>query len=149
MSAPTLPPVNVPTLTEVVDWSPAVHPCEPNDAGLAGDQLLDLSDTAPIPESPQAGDSGRAAASAAVGSIDEAALTQRILTRVQQQVDLMLEERLPPVMAAVLDRAVGELVAHARSDLAFNLRDVVSQAVLDEIASVRGPIDSTAPGGAR
>ena len=102
-----------------------------------------------MPESPQAGDTGPVAESAAVGSIDEAALTQRILMRVQQQVDLMLEERLPPVMAAVLDRAVGELVAHARSDLAFNLRDVVSQAVLDEIASVRSPIDPTAPGGAR
>lgn len=148
MSASTLPPVNVPTLTEVVDWSPAGHPSEPDDAGFAGGHLLDLSDTAPIPESPLVGDTGLAAASAAVGSIDEAALTQRILTRVQQQVDLMLEERLPPVMAAVLDRAVGELVAHARSDLAFNLRDVVSQAVLDEVASVRGSIDPTTTDGA-
>ncbi|OYY62690.1 MAG: hypothetical protein B7Y51_08255 [Burkholderiales bacterium 28-67-8] len=107
-----------------------------------------MSDTAPIPESPQAGDTGPAAESSVIGSIDEAALTQRILTRVQQQVDLMLEERLPPVMAAVLDRAVGELVAHARSDLAFNLRDVVSQAVFDEIASVRGSIDPTTTDGA-
>lgn len=148
MSAPILPPVNVPTLTEVVDWAPAGHPCEPYDAGFAGGQLLDLSDTAPIPESPQAGDTGPAAESSVIGSIDEAALTQRILTRVQQQVDLMLEERLPPVMAAVLDRAVGELVAHARSDLAFNLRDVVSQAVFDEIASVRGSIDPTTTDGA-
>ncbi len=145
MSAPTLPPVNVPTLTEVVDWSPAVQPFEPGDAGFADEQLLDLSDAAPTPQFPRTGEPRPVASLAAVGSIDEAALSQRILTRIQQQVDLMLEERLPPVMAAVLDRAVGELVAHARSDLAFNLREVVSQAVLYEISSVQGAVDPSTP----
>ena len=147
MSAPTLPPVNVPTLTEVVDWSPARRPFEPGDAGF-DDDILDLSDPAPVPELPQACETEPEALRAAVDSIDEAALAQRILARIQQQVDLMLEERLPPVMAAVLDRAVGELVAHARSDLAFTLRDVVAQAVLDEIASVRDSNDSSTPDGA-
>lgn len=141
MTAPTLPPVNVPTLTEVVDWSPAVRPFEPDHAGFVEEQLLDLSDAPPTPECPRAGDAEIAVESKAVDSIDEAALTQRILARIQQQVDLMLEERLPPVMAVVLERAVAELVAHARSDLAFTLRDVVARAVRDEIASGRDSVD--------
>ena len=148
MSAPTLPPVNVPTLTEVVDWSPAVQPFEPSHAEFAEEQLLDLSDEPLTPECPRPGDTEAAVESKAVDSIDEAALTQRILGHIQQQVDLMLEERLPPVMAAVLDRAVAELVAHARSDLAFTLRDVVARAVRDEIASGRDSVDPATSDGA-
>lgn len=143
MNAPNLPPVNVPTLTEVVDWSPAVIPQESDPAVCVAPPFPDLADEVPAQECHQPTGMEPALTSAFVPAVDEVALTQRILARIQQEVDLMLEERLPPVMAAVLDRAVEELVAHARNELAVTLRDVVAQAVLDEIASTRRSAGST------
>jgi hypothetical protein len=143
VNAPNLPPVNVPTLTEVVDWSPAVIPQESDPAAGGDPPFPDLSDEVPAQELHQPTGMEPAFASACLPAVDEVALTQRILSRIQQEVDRMLEERLPPAMAAVLDRAVEELVAHARNELAVTLRDVVAQAVLDEIASTRRSAGST------
>ena len=143
MNAPNLPPVNVPTLTEVVDWSPAVIPQESDPAVCVAPPFPDLADEVPAQEGHQPTGMEPAFASACGPAVDEVALTQRILARLQQEVHMMIEERLPPAMAAVLDRAVEELVAHARNELAVTLRDVVAQAVLDEIASSNRSAGST------
>lgn len=79
--------------------------------------------------------------------IDESELTERILARVQQHVDLMLEQRLPPLMVSTMDRAVEELVAHTRRELALTLREIVATAVLDEALPGRGAVESLAPDG--
>ncbi len=146
MSAPTLPPVNVPTLTEVVEWSPWDHPRESPQTESAGEPLLDLSDSALLMECPPQEDFVPAVISAA-DVIDESELTERILARVQQHVDLMLEQRLPPLMVSTMDRAVEELVAHTRRELALTLREIVATAVLDEALPGRGAVESLAPDG--
>lgn len=144
MSAPNLPPVNVPTLTEVVDWSSTGMPSDSVRAPCFAEQFPDLSDEIPLQECHQPIGIEPALESAGVNAIDESVLMQRICERVQREVDLMLDERLAPVMAAVLDRAVEELVAHARGELAVTLRGVVAQAVLDERSTSGRSADTTA-----
>lgn len=143
MSAPNLPPVNVPTLTEVVDWSTAETSSESGRAPHVAEQFPDLSDEIPLSECHQPVDIGPAFEPAAVDAVGESELIQRICERVQCEVDLMLDERLAPVMKAVLDRAVEELLAHARGELAVTLRGIVAQAVLDERSSSSRSADAT------
>ena len=143
MSAPNLPPVNVPTLTEVVDWSAAGVSSESGRAPSFAEQFPDLSDEIPLQECHQPVGIQPALQAAGGAAIDESALMQRICERVQREVDLMLDERLGPVMAAVLDRAVEELVAHARGELAVILRGAVAQAVLDERSSSGRSVETT------
>ena len=77
--------------------------------------------------------------------MDEEQLTQRILERIEQQLDTMFSERLSPLMVAVLDRAVDELAAHARNELASTLQGVVRQAVSQERAQRRDPAAPASP----
>jgi len=79
--------------------------------------------TTPTPTQPQA-----------FTPVDEAQLTQRILEQIEQQLDTLFSERLSPLMLAVLDRAVEELAAHARNELASTLPGIVSQAVSQELS---------------
>ena len=130
MSQPSLPPVSVPTLTEVVEWAVAVPPPPLDVVPTLHDQMPVLCDaawlvehTAPTHTQPQA-----------FTPVDEAQLTQRILEQIEQQLDTLFSERLSPLMLAVLDRAVEELAAHARNELASTLRDIVSQVVSQELA---------------
>ncbi len=143
MSQPSLPPVSVPTLTEVVEWAPAVTPPPLDAVPTLHDEVLVLCDAAwlverttptPTPTQPQA-----------FIPVDEAQLTQRILEQIEQQLDTLFSERLPPLMLAVLDRAVEELAAHARNELASTLPDIVSQAVSQELLhrQDRGPAMSS------
>lgn len=132
MSQSPLPPVSVPTLTEVVEWAPAVPP-PPLDAvpTLHGEVpvlcdaawLVERTTPALTPMQPQP-----------LTPIDEAQLTQRILEQIEQQLDTLLSERLSPLMLGVLDRAVEELAAHARNELASMLPGIVSQAVSQELS---------------
>lgn len=129
MSQPSLPPVSVPTLTEVVEWAPAVPPPPLDAVPTLHDEVPVLCDaawlverTTPTPTQPQA-----------FSPVDEAQLTQRIVEQIEQQLDTLFSERLPPLMLAVLDRAVEELVAHARNELASTLPGIVSQAVSQEL----------------
>ena len=130
MSQPSLPPVSVPTLTEVVEWAPAVPPPPLDVVPILHDEVPVLCDaawlverTTPPPTQPQA-----------FSPVDEAQLTQRIVEQIEQQLDTLFSERLSPLMLAVLDRAVEELAAHARNQLASTLPGIVSQAVSQELS---------------
>lgn len=68
---------------------------------------------------------------------DEQQLTQRILSDVQRQVDLMLEFRLREALAPVLAQLSEAIVREARAELASTLRDVVARAVAQEMARHR------------
>jgi hypothetical protein len=48
-------------------------------------------------------------------------------------------------MVAVLDRAVDELAAHARNELASTLQGIVRQAVSQELAQRRDPAAPASP----
>jgi hypothetical protein len=130
LSQPSLPPVSVPTLTEVVEWAPAVPPPPLDAVPTLHDEVPVLCDaawlverTTPTPTQPQA-----------FTPVDEAQLTQRILEQIEQQLDTLFSERLSPLMLAVLDRAAEELAAHARNELASTLPGIVSQAVSQELS---------------
>jgi hypothetical protein len=132
LSQPSLPPVSVPTLTEVVEWAPAVPPPPLDVVPTLHDEMPVLCDAAwlvepatptPTPTQPQA-----------FTPVDEAQLTQRIVEQIEQQLDTLFSERLSPLMLAVLDRAVEELAAHARNQLASTLPGIVSQAVSQELS---------------
>jgi hypothetical protein len=141
LSQPSLPPVSVPTLTEVVEWTPAVQPVVHDDVPSLHDEMPVSSDTVWPAESP----SLLPVPSAATMPIDEAQLTQRILEHIEQQLDTMFSERLSPLMVAVLDRAVDELAVHARDELASTLQGIVRQAVSQELAQRRDPAAPASP----
>lgn len=127
MSLPTLPPMRVPTLTEVVDWPP-VQPFVIVE--LAPARLVEpVHEPAPepAPERPPA------------PPIDEAALTQRILAglQMQMQVDAMLDHQLRVAMQPLLNRLADTLAQQARDELASALRDVVALAVSREMIRLR------------
>ncbi len=135
MSQSSLPPVSVPTLTEVVEWAQAAPPPTLDVVPTLHDEMPALCDEAwpvehikPTHAQPQA-----------FTPVDEAQLTQRILEQIEQQLDTMVSERLSPLMLAVLDRAAEELAAHAKNELASTLRGIVSQAVSQELAKCRDP----------
>ncbi len=130
MSASALPPMRVPTLTEVVDWSllSALSALHENHLPVLSEALrpedCPMSDVAPEP-----------------APIDEAALTQRILTDLQQRVDPLIEARLHAAMAPLLER----LAQDARDAVAAALRDVVTTAVAQELTRHRSPLDRVEP----
>lgn len=141
MSQPSLPPVSVPTLTEVVEWTPAVQ-------SALHDDVPSLHDESPVSsEMAWTAESSTLAPEpfATIVPIDEAQLTQRILEHIEQQLDIMFSERLSPLMVAVLDRAVDELAAHARNELASTLQGIVRQAVSQELAQRRDPAAPASP----
>jgi hypothetical protein len=114
----------------VVEWAQAASPPTLDVVPTVHDEMPALCDeawpgehTKPTQSQPQA-----------FSPVDEVQLTQRILEQIEQQLDVMVSERLSPLMLAVLDRAVEELAAHARNELASTLRGIVSQAVSQELA---------------
>jgi hypothetical protein len=76
-------------------------------------------------------------ASTAATQPDRGALTQRVLADVQQRVDLMLEYRLRETLGPALARLGDTLIREMQVELAATLRDVVAEAVEQELA--RGP----------
>lgn len=133
MSQPSLPPVGVPTLTEVVEWAPAA-------AQPLSDVVPALHDGTPVlcdAPRPEEHAAIKQLQPVAEVPLDEAQLTQRIVEQISQQLDAMFSERLSPLMLAVLGRTVEELAAHARSELALSLHGIVSQAVSQELAERR------------
>ncbi len=169
MSLPTLPPMRVPTLTEVVDWPPvqlvvveepapaqphahaegAVEVCieeaaelttaEP-DVELPNELTPSLADV-PVSDAPLHEPSP-------TPPIDEAALAQRIFTDLQHQVDSMLDQQLRAAMQPLLNRLADTLALQAREELASALRDMVALAVSREMIRLRAaapPSDSAGP----
>lgn len=114
MSLPTLPPMRVPTLTEVVDW-PLVQ------VVLVDDALPALPIDVPPP----------------AAAIDEAALTQRILANLRQQVDSVLEHQLRVALQPLLNRLADTLAQQARDEVSQALRDMVALAVSREMIRLR------------
>lgn len=124
MTTRPLPPVRVPTLTEVVSLPEAP-------ASVAAPTAFARTEPAPLPPlEPDGAQSAR--------EPNEEELVQRVLSDLQRQIDLMLEIKLREVLAPALTRATDALMREARTELASTLRDVVSRAVAQEIARHRG-----------
>jgi hypothetical protein len=121
------PPQRVPTLTEVVTWpesssgNPAVAPPAETLHAEAPNSEADVVGTAMLHAL----------------MVNEEQITQRVLTELQRQVELMLEYRLREVLTPLLTRATDNLIRDARTELASTLRDLVARAVAQEIARHR------------
>lgn len=158
MSLPALPPMRVPTLTEVVDWPPVplvvVDPPTPSTADAHADGVLEvcIEEAAELPAPEPTLESPSETAPVLVDvlanevparelpstpPIDEAALAQRILTDLQSQVDAMLEQQLRVAMQPLLNRLADTLAQQAREELGSALRDMVALAVSREMIRLR------------
>jgi hypothetical protein len=118
------PPARVPTLTEVVAMPTAGAPpvaAEPAPA---------------IPEPPAVPPFLERRAN--WPPIQEDQIVQRVLADLQRQIDLMLETRMRETLTPALNRAGDALVRDLRHELASTLRDVIAQAVAQELARHRG-----------
>ena len=126
MNAAGSPPVQVPVLTDVVEWTAvastvplaATPPAQPTAASGFAPALPPAS-----------------AEPAALPSEDE--MVARIVGELQRQVELMLDYRLRETLTPVLSRLADALVREARSELASTLRDLVARAVAQEMARHR------------
>jgi len=127
-------PPHLPVLTEVVllSQSEAVgtKATHVSDTAFAAAEPSPLSDWAPVEglvsEPP-----------AATPAIDEVALTQRMLSDLDRQVDLMFEQRLREAMSPVITRLTDTMVRELRQQLARTLREMVARAVTQELDRVR------------
>lgn len=63
-------------------------------------------------------------------------LAERVLTDLQRQVDLLLEQRLREQLAPALARLTDALVRDVRDELATTLHDLVQHAIAQELARV-------------
>lgn len=174
MSLSALPPMRVPTLTEVVDWPPAelvaAEPPAPtqSDTPAEGEvaariedavelttaELLiespsELLNESPSEPTPMPADVATidAPASPSLPSppIDETALTQRLLTDLQHHVDGLLEQQLRVAMQPLLNRMADTLAQQAREELASALRDMVALAVSREMIRLRAAAPHSDP----
>ena len=141
MSLPTLPPMRVPTLTEVVDWPPMQLVVAEEPAPVAIDELADGGVEVRIDESAELTIDPPPAP-----PIDEAALTQRLLADLQTQVDAMLDQQLRVAMQPLLNRLADTLALQARDELASALRDMVALAVSREMIRLRATAPPADPG---
>lgn len=144
-------PVQVPTLTEVIDVRgqppvspPAVASSRPP---LSLDGLPVLGDVVPQGLEPQATlaptrppqiqPQTPPAAKEAPPAVTEAQLAHRVLSDVQRQVDSMLEYRLKEAMAPLLARHTEAIARDLRDELNRTLKDVVARSVAQELAKLR------------
>ena len=118
------PPQRVPTLTEVVTWPGTPRGVTPSVEALPAEATHSEADVV-----------GTAMLHALM--VNEEQITQRVLTELQRQVELMLEYRLREVLTPLLTRATDNLIRDARTELASTLRDLVARAVAQEIARHR------------
>lgn len=142
MSLSALPPMRVPTLTEVVDWSAltpiASSPSRPDALSPDSDHLPVLSEALAPEDCP--------IVVAMPARIDEEMLTQRILADLQRKIDLMLEHRLRTALTPMVERLTQTLAHESRDELALTLRDMVADAVSQELLRQRGSADSVQAG---
>lgn len=112
----SIPPGQVPKLTEVVDvpkLEAAVAPAETVASRLAAARAAHTPETS------------------------EDQIVARVLAEVQRQVDLVLESRMREALAPALTRLSDALVREVRAELASTLRDVVTRAVAQEMSRHR------------
>lgn len=113
----SIPPGQVPKLTEVVDVPKLVDTVAAPAEGVAA--RLAASRAAHAPES------------------SEDQMVARVLAEVQRQVDLVLETRVREALAPALTRLSDALVREVRLQLASTLREVVTRAVAQEMSRQR------------
>jgi hypothetical protein len=106
---------SIPVLTEVVPAAPA----SPVDAPAAQDLAREA----------QAGDADWKAL--------EERLVARVLERLQDRVELALEDQVRASMAPVLDHVVARLASELRAGLQQTVEEVVERAVAQELAHLR------------
>jgi hypothetical protein len=119
-----VPPARVPTLTEVVTLPEAAAPAPEAEPAPP-----------PLPEPPQVPPFLERRAN--WPPIQEDQIVQRVLSDLQRQIDLMLETRMRETLTPALNRATDALVRDLRHELASTLRDVIAQAVAQELARHR------------
>jgi hypothetical protein len=115
MSTPPAPQ-RVPTLTEVVPDIPAA-PVSPVPPHVEADIL---------PEPTPAG-----------APVDEAQIAEQVLASLLPRIDGLFEHRLRDALAPRIARVQATLVDEMRLELAAALREVVAQAVADQVARHR------------
>lgn len=149
MSPSALPPMRVPTLTEVVDWPPAQLIVVEQPASPPSEAPIDLPNESPnepksMPSDVAAGDAPTHS-SVLTPPIDETVLTQRLLTDLQHHVDALLEQQLQAAMQPLLNRLADTLAQQAREELASALRDMVALAVSREMIRLRAAAPHSDP----
>ena len=87
----------------------------------------------------QAADAEAPAAAEAAGAAepDEDQLTRQVLVDVERRIDLMLEYRLRDSLGPALARLSDALIREMRVELASTLRELVAEAVSQELANRR------------
>jgi hypothetical protein len=142
------PPHRVPVLTEVIDVPrPEPVPMPPASAWLeetAQPEVDPLEDGTTLPAFAAEGAEVIEAAAALapplpLSLLDADTLTEHVLSDVQRQVDLVLEQRLRERLAPALARLTDALVREVRSELGTTLHDIVQRAVAIELARHRRP----------
>ena len=122
---PRTPPRFVPTLTEVVQNAPLAAAEESGNPWPASQPVgLDhVEDAEPAgrPASPEV--------------LAHEALEDQIIHRVMQRVDLSLERRLQDAVSAMVLAQTQQLVPRLREEIEFVVRQSVSDAVADELAT--------------
>lgn len=117
-SSERIPPRFVPTLTEVVHMPEPVAPAS-------------IPVSAPSPLSQDAAPDGE-------GLLQVAVLQQEVIVhRVMQRVDLALEDRLREAVFSVVMEQVRAMAPRLRDAVELVVREVVSEAVAGELATVR------------
>jgi hypothetical protein len=114
-----LPPVEVPTLTEVVGFDGPMATAEAAQAEPVSDGAVFASEPALTLRDP---------------GISEEQISQRVLVDLQRHVDLMFEYRLRETLSPLLTRLADNMVREVREELSSTLRDVVRRAVTQELA---------------
>ncbi|MEY8690178.1 MAG: hypothetical protein AB9M53_09940 [Leptothrix sp. (in: b-proteobacteria)] len=114
-----LPPVEVPTLTEVVGFDGPMTTAEVAQTELVSDGAMFASEPVLTLRDP---------------GISEEQIAQRVLTDLQRHVDLMFEYRLRETLSPLLTRLADNMVREVREELSSTLRDVVRRAVTQELA---------------
>jgi len=79
------------------------------------------------------------ASSTVTGMANHEALEDQIIHRVMQRIDLSLERRLTEAVAAMVLQQTQALVPRLREEIEFVVRQSVSDAVADELATRHGP----------
>ena len=121
MNEERMPPVEVPTLTEVVGFGKS--------AALTVVPAVDL-DVARI-------GGAEPALSLRDLNVTEEQISQRVLVDLQRQVDQLFEYRLRETLAPLLTQLTDSFVREVRDELSSTLRDVVKRAVSQELARQR------------
>lgn len=79
------------------------------------------------------------ASSVVTGPVSHEALEDQIIHRVMQRIDLSLERRLTEAVAAMVLQQTQALVPRLREEIEFVVRQSVSDAVADELATRHAP----------